>query len=239
MRTLLCPRCGEWMDESHPDFPRCVYCGELLIRCGWCRAFPGEGQPCPRAKGHPVVYATTVWNCPSFVPRYLVRRTSFLASPQARWQVAASFLFTISVLVVAFFSRPSPPHLLVAATAPSQVTVGDTMEVRLLVQSGHLPIRLRLDRRLLADFQLVGIHPLPSKVTAMGAFYEFILPSLRNPQPITLQFKSTKAGEYAMRAMVLTSPHQKAEWQTKVKVVQQAPALRPPQGLAVAMARWR
>ncbi len=241
MRTFVCPRCGEWIEESHPDFPRCVFCGEQLTRCGFCRAFPGDGQPCPRAKGHPVVRSTTVLDCPSFVPRFVVQRRHPLLTSAGQWQVVASLVFTFSVLLVAFLSRPVPSRVLVTAMAPSQVVVGNTLEVRLLVRTQPLqPVRLRFDRRLLADFQLVGMNPLPIQVTQQGQFYEFVLPSEQDPQPVAIRLKSTRVGEYAMQVTVLTAPRRKAEWQTKVKVVHRTPTPRSPQGLAViAMLSWR
>lgn len=241
MRTVICPRCGEWMDETHPDFPRCVFCGEKLTQCGFCRAFPGNGKPCPKAKGHPIVYASTDLNCPHFTPKLIARRIHPVLSPSARWQMAASFLFTLSVLLVAFLSRPVPPRILVAATAPSQVLVGDSLEVRMLVKAtANKPVRLRLDRRLLSDFQLIGMSPLPSQVKQQGQFYEFVLPVSANPQPITVKFRCTRVGEYAMRATVMTTPKNQAEWQAKVKVVEQTFGSKQPKGLAViAMALWR
>ncbi|MCX7642346.1 MAG: hypothetical protein N2116_00855 [Armatimonadetes bacterium] len=241
MRTLICPRCGEWVDETHPDFPRCVFCGEKLTLCGFCRAFPGNGNPCPRAKGHPVVYSSTDLNCPYFIPKLVARRVYPIFSTSTRWQMAASIVFTLSVLLVAFLSRPVPPRILVAATAPSQVMVGNSLEVRMLVKTtANQPVRLRLDRRLLSDFQLVGITPLPSQVKQEGRFYEFVLPASIDPQPIIVKFKCTRVGEYAMRATVMTTSENQAEWQTKVRVVEQVAAPKQPKGLAViAMAFWR
>jgi len=241
LRTVICPRCGEWMDETHPDFPRCVFCGEKLTQCGFCRAFPGNGKPCPKAKGHPIVYASSDLNCPHFVPKLVAKQTHPILSPAVRWQTAASLMFTLSVLIVAFLSRPVPPKILLAAKAPSQVVVGDSLEVRMLVKAAaNQPVRLRLDRRLLADFQLIGISPLPVKVEQRGQFYEFVLPVSHDPQPVTVKFKSTRTGEYAMRAMVVTAPRNQAEWQAKVKVVKQTAPPKPPKGLAViAMALWR
>lgn len=241
MRTVICPRCGEWVDETHPDFPRCVFCGEKLTQCGFCRAFPGNGKHCPRAKGHPLVYASTDLNCAYFVPKLIARRIHPILSSSARWQMAASLIFTLSVLIVAFLSRPVPSKILVAATAPSQVVVGNLLEVRMLVKtSSNQPIRLRLDRRLLTDFQLVGITPLPNQVKQQGQFYEFVLPASLDPQPIAVKFKCARVGEYAMRATVMTAPKNQAEWQTKVKVVKQTTPSRQPKGLSViAMALWR
>jgi hypothetical protein len=241
LRTIICPRCGEWMDETHPDFPRCVFCGEKLTQCGFCRSFPGNGKPCPKAKGHPIVYASSDLNCPHFVPKFLARQTHPILSPAVRWQMAASLMFTLSVLIVAFLSRPVPSRVLLAASAPSQVVVGDSLEVRMLVKaSANQPVRLRLDRRLLADFQLIGISPLPVKVEQRSQFYEFVLPVSHDPQPVIVKFKSTRAGEYAMRAMVVTAPKNQAEWQAKVRVVKQTAPPKPPKGLAViAMALWR
>jgi hypothetical protein len=110
----------------------------------------------------------------------------------------------------------------------------------LVKASANQPVRLRLDRRLLADFQLIGISPLPMKVEQRGQFYEFVLPVARDPQPVTVKFKSTRAGEYSMRAMVVTAPKNQAEWQAKVRVVKQTAPPKPPKGLAViAMALWR
>jgi len=150
-------------------------------------------------------------------------------------------MFTLSVLIVAFLSRPVPSKILLAATAPSQVIVGDSLEVRMLVKATvNQPVRLRLDRRLLTDFQLVGISPLPAKVEQQGQFYEFVLPVSDDPQPVTVKFKSTRVGEYAMRAMVMTAPRNQAEWQAKVRVVRQTSPPKPPKGLAlIAMALWR
>jgi len=241
VRTLICPRCGEWMDETHPDFPRCVFCGEKLTRCGFCRAFPGDGKPCPRAKGHPVVYSHTDLNCPHFAPKLVARRVHPILSTSARWQMAASLLFTVSVLLVAFLSRPVPHRVLVAATVPSQVAVGDSLEVRMLVKAtANQPVRLRLDRRLLADFQLVGITPLPSQVKPQGQFYEFVIPVSSDPQPVTVKFKCTRVGEYAMRATIMTTPQNQAEWQAKVKVVKQIAPPKQPKGLSlIAMALRR
>lgn len=241
MRTIICPRCGEWMDENHPDFPRCVFCGEKLTQCGYCRAFPGNGNPCPRAKGHPIVYASTDLNCPHFVPKLVARRLHPVLSPSTRWQMAASLMFTLSVLLVAFLSRPVPSRILVAATAPSQVVVGDLLEVRMLVKATtNQPVKLRLDRRLLSGFQVVGITPLPSQVKQQGQFYEFVLPVSVDPQPVTVKFKCTRVGEYAIRAIVMTTPENRAEWQTKVKVVKQIPTQKRPKGLTlIAMALWR
>lgn len=241
MRTVICPRCGEWMDETHPDFPRCVYCGEKLTQCGFCRAFPGDGKKCPRAKGHPIVYSSTDLNCPYFTPKLVARHVHPLLSSSVRWQMAASLLFTFSVLLVAFLSRPVPQKVLVAATAPSQVAIGDLLEVRMLVKTyANQPVRLKLDRRLLSDFQLIGMSPLPSQVTQQGQFYEFVLPVSVDPQPITVKFKCTRVGEYAMRATVMTTPKNQAEWQTKVKVVKQTDVPKQPKGLAViAMVLWR
>ncbi|MCS7191731.1 MAG: hypothetical protein NZ937_01950 [Armatimonadetes bacterium] len=241
MRTIVCPLCGEWMDENHPDFPRCVYCGERLTRCGLCRAFPGEGKACQRAKGKPIVYASTDINCPSFQPKFVARNYRLTLTYHARWQMAASLMFTLSVLIVAFLSRPVPPRILVSATAPSKVVVGDSLEVKMLVKATeNKPLRLRLDRRLLTDFQLVGINPLPTHVNQIGQFYEFILPSSRDPQPISVVFKCTRAGEYAMRAKIMTATKNWAEWQTKVKVVKQTEPIKPPKGLAIlAMRLWR
>ncbi len=234
MRTFICPRCGEWIEESHPDFPRCVFCGERLIRCGLCQAFPGNGQACQRAKGSPIVYASTSLDCPSFLPRFVAQRRHPLLTSSGRWQLVASLTFTFSVLLVAVLSRPVPSRVLLSAVAPSQVALGRTVEVRLLVRSEvGQPIRLRLDRRLLTDFQLVTINPLPSRVNAFGTFYEFVLPTARDPQPVSVRFKSTRVGEYAMQVTVLTAPHRKAEWQAKIKVVKQPPAPRLPKGLRV------
>jgi hypothetical protein len=79
--------------------------------------------------------------------------------------MAASLMFTLSVLLVAFLSRPVPPRILIAATAPSQVVVGDLLEVRMLVKANaNQPVRLKLDRRLLSDLQLIGMNPLPIQV---------------------------------------------------------------------------
>ena len=241
VRIIICPRCNEWMDETHPDFPRCVFCGENLRQCGFCRFFPGNGESCQRAKGNPVVYATTDLNCPYFVPKFVVKRSHPILSPSTRWQMAASMLFTLSVLVVAFLSRPVPSRVLIAATAPSQVIVGDFLEVRMLVKApSNQPIKVRLDRVLMSDFQLVGITPLPIRVQQLGQFYEFMLPVLSDPQPISVKFKSTKVGEYAVKATIVTTPRNKVEWQTKVKVVKQTEPARPAKGLAIiAMALWR
>lgn len=241
VRTVICPRCGEWMDETHPDFPQCVFCGEKLTQCGFCRAFPGNGNPCPRAKGHPIVYSFTDLNCQYFSPKLVARKFHPFLSPSTRWQMFGSLMFTLSVLLVAFLSRPVPPRILVAATAPSKVVVGDSLEVRMLVKADpNQPVKLRLDRRLLSDFQLIGINPLPSQVKQQGQFYEFVLPVSFDPQPITVKFKCTRIGEYAMRATVMTTPKDQAEWQTKVKVVKQSNSPKQPKGLAViAMALWR
>jgi hypothetical protein len=182
LRTIICPRCGEWMDETHPDFPRCVFCGEKLTQCGFCRAFPGNGKPCPKAKGHPIVYASSDLNCPHFIPKFLARQTHPILSPAVRWQMAASLMFTLSVLIVAFLSRPVPSRVLLAASAPSQVVVGDSLEVRMLVKAtANQPVRLRLDRRLLADFQLIGISPLPVKVEQRSQFLRVRLACLSRP----------------------------------------------------------
>lgn len=228
------------MDEGHPDFPRCVFCGEHLLRCGLCRHFPGDGQPCRRARGHPVVYAHTVMDCPYHTPVRPVRRTGAWLSPQARWQLVASAMFTLSVLLVAVLSRPTPPRLLLTATAPRQVVLGDLWEMRLLVQSdGRSPVRLRLDRRLLSAFQLVGLDPLPLRVEQQGAWYEFVLPTHTALQPVVVRFKGVRVGDYALRAVVLNARAQ-AEWQTRVAVVKTRPPRQPPQGLGVlALALWR
>jgi len=241
LRTIICPRCGEWMDEMHPDFPRCVYCGEELKRCGLCRAFPGNGKPCQRAKGNPVVYESTNFNCPFFSPKFVVRNYPFSLPVHTRWQMAASLMFTLSVLIVAFLSRPVPSRILVSASAPSLAFVGDSLEVKMLVKaSTDQPLRLRLDRRLLADFQLIGINPLPIQFKQLGQFYEFVLPVSSNLQPISVKLKCTRAGEYAMGATIMTAPQNQVRWQTKIKVVKQTEPPKPPKGLAIlAMSMWR
>ncbi len=241
VQTLLCPRCGEWMDETHPDFPRCVFCGEHLLRCGVCRHFPGEGQSCRLAKGHPVVYDQTVLDCPYHTPRFVVRRVHPVLAPHARWQMLASFVFTLSVALVAFLSRPTPQRLLLGGSAPTQAVVGDTIEVRLLVNSeNQTPVRLRLDRRMLAVSQLVGIDPQPTRVEQKPKFYDIILPTRQGVQPVTVRLKSTQAGEYALKVTVMTANQDIAEWQAKVVVLKQAPSRRPPRRLGVlAMALWR
>ncbi len=241
MRTIICPRCGEWMDETHPDFPRCVFCGEQLTRCGFCRSFPGDGKPCQRAKGKPIVYASTDFNCPYFSPKFVAKNQRTPLPSHIRWQMAASLVFTLSVLLIAFLSRPIPSRILVSAMAPSKVTVGDSLEVKMLVKTeANQPLRLRLDRRLLTDFQLVGMNPLPMQIKQMGRFYEFVLPVSSDPQPISVKFKCTRVGEYAMRATIVTAPPNQTEWQTKIKVVKKTDAPKTPKGLAVlAMALWR
>lgn len=239
VRTIICPRCGEWMDETHPDFPNCVYCGEKLTQCGFCRAFPGDGNPCPKAKGHPIVYASSILNCSHFSPKFVVRRTHL--SPLTSWQIVASMMFTLSVLVIAFLSRPVPPKVLLSAVAPPIVIAGDPLEIRMLVKAAsNQPIKLRLDRRLLMTFQLVGISPLPIGVKQYGQLYEFVLPVSSDPQPVTVKFKSTRTGEYAVKAIVMTAQENQAEWQAKVKVVKRGSPTKPTEGLAViAMALWR
>lgn len=241
VRTSLCPRCGEWMDETHPDFPRCVFCGEHLLRCGVCRHFPGDGQPCQRAKGHPVVYDQTVLDCSYHTPRFVVRRVHPVLSPHARWQMMASFVFTLSVALVAFLSRPVPSRLILNVSAPSQAIVGDTIEVRLLVKSeNQTPVRLRLDRRTFTAFQLVDIDPQPMRVEQKSEFYDVILPTPKEIQPITVRLKGTQTGEYVMRATVMTTNQDIAEWQAKVVVLKRAPSRHPPRRLGVlAMALWR
>lgn len=234
MRTIVCPRCGEWMDENHPDFPRCVYCGEHLTRCGLCLAFPGEGKPCHRAKGKPIVYSSTNINCPFFSPKIIARNPHFNLSPHTLWQMAASLMFTLSVLIVAFLSRPFPSKILISATAPSQVIVGNSLEVKMLIKTSmNQPLRLRLDRRLLTNFQLVGINPLPTKVKQIGKFYEFVLPVSSDPQSVSVKFKCNREGVYAMRATIMTAPKNQAEWQTKIKVVKRIETIKSPKGLAL------
>ncbi|MFA0736994.1 MAG: hypothetical protein LKKZDAJK_000073 [Candidatus Fervidibacter sp.] len=149
-------------------------------------------------------------------------------------------MFTLSVLLLAFLSRPNPTPLLLTASAPHQVIVGDTWEMRLLVQSdGKNPVRLRLDRRLLSAFQLVGLIPLPLQVQSRQDFYEFFLPPRPDPQPIIVRLKSVRTGKYALRAVILT-PQRQAEWQTRIAVVKAQPPRPTPQKLGVlAMALWR
>ncbi|MFA0757431.1 MAG: hypothetical protein PVTTEEND_002132 [Candidatus Fervidibacter sp.] len=240
MRVFLCPRCGEWMDEAHPDFPRCIFCGEHLLRCGFCRHFPGDGRRCPRAKGHPVVYAHSTLDCPYHAPVRPVRSAGWRLPSHARWQLVASAMFTLSVVLIALLSRPTPAPLLLTASAPRQVVIGETWEMRLLVQSdGQNPVRLRLDRRLLSAFQLVGLNPLPLRVQPYRDFYEFFLPPSPEPQPIVVRLKSVRTGKYALRAILLT-PQRQAEWRTRIAVVK-ANLPRPmPKKLGVlAMALWR
>ncbi|MCS7263767.1 MAG: hypothetical protein NZ805_02920 [Armatimonadetes bacterium] len=241
MRTIICPCCGEWMDEDHPDFPNCVFCGEQLNRCGLCRAFPGDGKPCQRARGKPIVYASTTINCPSFSPKFIARHRRASLPSHLRWQMAASLMFTLSVLVIAFLSRPVPTRILVSARAPSKAILGDSLEVKMLVKTpSNQPLRLRLDRRLLTDFQLVGMSPLPSQVKQVGRFYEFILPVSSDLQPISVRFKCTRVGEYAMKATIMTAPKNWTEWQTKVKVVERIEQPKTPKGLAMlVMGLWR
>jgi len=149
-------------------------------------------------------------------------------------------MFTISVVLVAFLSRPTSPSLLLTASAPRQVVVGNIWEMRLLVQSdGQNPVRLRLDRRLLSAFQLVGLSPLPLQVRLHRDFYEFLLPSCPDPQPVIVRLKSVRMGQYALRAILLT-PQRQAEWRARIVVVKARPPRPTPQKLGVlAMALWR
>jgi hypothetical protein len=149
-------------------------------------------------------------------------------------------MLTLSVIIVAIFSRPTPPRLLLTAVAPRQVVLGDTWEMRLLVQSDRRsPLRLRLDRRLLHAFQLVGLTPLPLQVNRYGDWYEFLLPTRSEPQPVVVRFKSVQLGDYFMRAVVLNTRTQ-AEWRGRVRVVKTVPPRQPPKPLGVlAMALRR
>lgn len=153
--------------------------------------------------------------------------------------MAASFMLTISVALVAFLSRPTPSRLLLVATAPKQIVVGDTAEVRLLVQSNpRKPLKIRLDRRLLADFQLIGIDPLPIRFDSHLDFYDLILPMEEETQPVVLRFKGVREGEYIVQVTVMTKPNDATHWKARVVVLKEPPPPSPAKRLSL-LAMWQ
>ncbi len=219
MRTFLCPTCRELVSEGHLDFPRCTYCGETVTRCGACRHFPGDGLPCLKAKGNPVVRRTSVLDCSSFSPRWLVGRRHPLLSPRGRWQAVGTISLTFSVLLIALLPRPTPSVRLLSARIPSSVAVGSGVPVEIVVESvTGQPVGIRLDRRLFAEFQPLGVEPIPYQVVPFGDALDFWFRPSRSPFSITFRFRSLKEGVFRLRASLLSPDGVLSDWRGALQV---------------------
>ncbi|MCS7223513.1 MAG: hypothetical protein NZ959_02970 [Armatimonadetes bacterium] len=234
MRSLLCPICKELIAEESPDFPRCTYCGELVVRCGACRHFPGDGQVCHQAKGQPLVKKESVLDCPYFTPRWLISRRHPFLSPRARWQTLGSIALSFSILLIALLPQPRQPVRLVSAQVPESVVRGGVFPLQILVEAEEgRDVGVRLDRRLFAHFQTIGVDPIPTRVHPSGQALDFWFRSSSSLVRITFQLKTLQEGNYRLQASLLTADGVVADWKGAVRVVGSPQKPRVPRRLGL------
>ncbi|HID07183.1 MAG TPA: hypothetical protein EYP10_08540, partial [Armatimonadetes bacterium] len=168
MLVLRCPRCGTVTYEGHFTFPVCHKCHENLLKCRYCRHYPGDGRRCHKVADNPYIHGDDVRACPSY--------RSTLQNPATVWgmsrisAVACILISAILGIIVAVVSiLPTPSQLrdmhFITINCPREAVRGKRLVAVLRISHNvheqPTTIRISIPRKVLDAFAIVQVTPIP------------------------------------------------------------------------------